>query len=201
MRTAFCLILLGILAAAAPQTITAQVVSYEVEEMRRLAGQVEDLRAALEAQQRKIANLERQVDTLRTALRQSTDSTSTKLSDAATRDDLKKLANVIEEVDKKRIADRNLIIEEVKKQLADLATGLSKPREPVVEKTEGVFYPHTVEAGQYLSAILDAYNANFKAKGKGQITLDDIRKANPNININRIYVGQKILIPDPGNKK
>ena len=201
MRTAFCLILLGILAAAAPQTITAQVVSYEVEEMRRLAGQVEDLRAALEAQQRKIANLERQVDTLRTALRQSTDSTSTKLSDVATRDDLKKLANVIEEVDKKRIADRNLIIEEVKKQLADLATGLSKPREPVVEKTEGVFYPHTVEAGQYLSAILDAYNANFKAKGKGQITLDDIRKANPNININRIYVGQKILIPDPGNKK
>lgn len=195
-------VLLSLLALSAPAPASAQVVSYEVEELRRLAGQLEDLRSAFEAQQRKISSLERQVESLRTALRQSTESTNLKLGDAVTREDLKKLANAIEEVDKKRIADRKLIVEEVQKQLGDLASDFNKTRTPVREpQLDGKFYPHTVEAGQYLSTILDAYNAEFKAKGKGQVTLEDIKRANPTININRIYVGQKILIPDPGNKK
>ena len=61
--------------------------------------------------------------------------------------------------------------------------------------SQGITY--TVEKGEYLSTILDAYNAEFKKRGKGRVTLEDVKRANPTININRIYVGQEILIPDP----
>ena len=200
MRFAACLptVILSVLVLYAPAS--AQVVSYEVEEMRRLAGQLEDLRSALEAQQKKIRSLENQVDSLRTALREANQNTTMKLSDVVTRDDLKKLGNAIEEVDKKRIADRKLIVDEVQNQIANLASNL-KPVAPPPVTTQFEAYPHTVQAGEYVSTILDAYNAEFKSKGKGQVTLEDIKKANPNMNINKIYVGQKIMIPDPGSKR
>ena len=204
MKFAFCLptILLAAFAFAAPPASTAQA-SYELEELRRLAGQLEDLRSAYEAQQRKISSLQNQVDTLRNALRQANDSTSTKLSEFVTRDDLKKLGNAIEEVDKNRISDRNLILEEFKKEITKLGS-TARPaavKQNTEETLQGTFYEHTVKSGEYLSAILDAYNAAFKEKGKGQISMEDIRKANPKVNINRIYVGQKILIPDPSEKR
>ena len=135
-------------------------------------------------------------------LRQVNDRNDAKLAEFATRDALKSLASAIEEVDRKRIADIKLIEEQVQKTIRGLADELTPPISPPEQKVtvppfEGKVYPHTVAKGEYLSTILDAYNAEFKKRGKGRVTLEDVKRANPTININRIYVGQEILIPDP----
>lgn len=204
MRFAVCLplILLLAVAIAAPVKSHAQV-SVEVEEIRRLSGQIEDLRAALEAQRRRTERLEQEVEKLRADLRQVNDRNDAKLVEFATRDALKSLASAIEEVDRKRIADVNLIKAQVEEAISKLRQGLEvvKPDGPTIAPPpppfEGKVYPHTVAKGEYLSTILDAYNAEFKKRGKGRVTLEDVKRANPTININRIYVGQEILIPDP----
>lgn len=188
----------------------AQAATVEVEEMKRLAGEVEDLREANAASLRKIAQLQTQVDSLRTALREATERNTTRMGDFVTREDLKKLAEKMQEVDQKRESDKSLILEELKKLGQTLATPApaTKPKHKPVElpdKTpearEMTGYPHKVQNGESLSQIVAAYNAAFKEKGKKPITLDMVKKANPKININNIYVGQEILIPEPSDKK
>lgn len=209
MRFAVCLPLLCLItvAFAAPAQTHAQV-TFEVEEIRRLTGQIEDLRAALEVQQRRIQSLEREVETLRGSVNRANDQVDTKLADYVTRDMLKNVVSAVEEVDRKRIKDRDVIVDEVKQQVQKLAATIKTipPEEPKPATGGGVVftgtvYPHKVESGQYLSTIVDAYNERFKREGKGKITIADVKKANPTININRIYVGQEILIPDPASVK
>lgn len=190
-----------------------QATAVELEEMRRLAGQVEDLREANAASMRKIAQLQSQVESLRADLRQASERQTTKLADFATREELRELAKKMQEVDQKREADKHLILEELKKLGQTLATPAPAPTTPrprnrpveipdkPQEAKELTGYPHVVQSGESLSQIVAAYNAAFKEKGKKTITLEMVKRANPKININNIYVGQEILIPEPGEKK
>jgi Tfp pilus assembly protein PilO len=206
--TALVWLLLLFFSIAAP--LRAQV---ELEEIKRLAGELEDLRAAYEAQHRKIVRLENDVDSLRSALRESNERATSRLSDFVTREDLKKMAEAIEEVDRKRESDRNVILEEMKNALKQVAAAGSSsssnsrrpaPRNPEPDQPaaqqEGTFYPHKVASGETLSVILDAYNTKFKSEGRKTVTLSQVKKANPKININSIYVGQEILIPVPDKR-
>jgi hypothetical protein len=54
-----------------------------------------------------------------------------------------------------------------------------------------------VQSGDSLGAIVKAYNADFKSKGLKQITMRQAREANPNVNWDKLRVGQKIVIPRP----
>jgi nucleoid-associated protein YgaU len=66
---------------------------------------------------------------------------------------------------------------------------VEKPAEPIAK--EG--WVHTVERGQSVGTILDAYRKEYGLK----TSLDDLRKANPNIrNLNLVRPGQDIIIPD-----
>jgi len=205
---------LAILGLGGVGSSQGQATAVELEEMRRLAGQVEDLREANAASMRKIAQLQSQVESLRSDLRQANERQTTKLADFASREDLRELAKKMQEVDQKREADKHLILEELKKLGQTLATPAPAPatpkprnRPPVEipdkpqEAKELTGYPHVVQSGESLSQIVAAYNAAFKEKGKKTITLEMVKRANPKININNIYVGQEILIPEPGEKK
>lgn len=195
------LLLAAFLAAPAAPSALGQAISYEMEELKRLAGQVEDLRASWEAQQQRLRDLERENENLRSALRRLSEETSSKMAGFVTRSDLKNLADAIAEVDRKREADRNVILEEIKTGLAKVAASTRNETRrndpPASPPPSGEFHEHIVEAGQNLSMILDAYNAAFKQDGRQTVSLADVKRANPNINIDRIYVGQKIYIPSP----
>ena len=100
----------------------AQGIQVDMEEFRRLQGEVADLRDAKSADQRRISELSRKVEQLQTSLRTAEERTTMKLGDAVTREDLKKIIDRISDVDEKRENDRKVILEEFDK----LAKALSK---------------------------------------------------------------------------
>jgi hypothetical protein len=210
------IILFALLCSALPGR--AQGIQVDAEEFRRLQGEVADLRDAKTADQRRISELSRKVEQLQTALRSAEERTTMKLGDAITREDLKKVIDRISEVDERRENDRKVILEEFDK----LAKALSKPpisdspktrrqtsrdtekeKEPEKEAApvEGTFYPHKVLPNQTFGEIVEWWNGSLKKEGLPTVTTAQIKKANPKLDINRIYVGQEILLPVPEKKR
>jgi septal ring factor EnvC (AmiA/AmiB activator) len=208
------IILFALLCSALPGR--AQGIQVDMEEFRRLQGEVADLRDAKSADQRKISDLSRKVEQLQTALRSAEERTTIKLGDAITREDLKKVIDRISEVDERRESDRKIILEEFDK----LAKALSKPaitesprtrrqstRDPeketekAPEPFEGTVYPHKVEPNQTVSEIIAWWNTSLKKEGLPTISYSQVKKANPNLDFNKIRVGQEILLPVPEKKR
>ncbi|MDX1951955.1 MAG: LysM domain-containing protein [Verrucomicrobiota bacterium] len=176
------------------------------ERIKSLAGMVEDMRDAYEVQQRRIATLSSELSTLREQLREEYQFTREKL---VTREDLKKLAEKVQEIDTNREADKKLILKEIQR-LIEVAASTPVPEvktapvTPLVEESKpnpDGYYAHIVQKNETLSAIIEAYNNELKGKGKARITLDMVKKANPEINPNRLIVGKEVLIPVPPDKK
>jgi hypothetical protein len=210
------IVLFALLCSALPGR--AQGIQVDMEEFRRLQGEVADLRDAKSADQRRISELSRKVEQLQSALRSAEERTTMKLGDTITREDLKKVLDRVTEVDEKRENDRKVILEEFDK----LAKTLSKPsiadnsrtrrqnsREPEKEKEtekepeafEGTVYPHKVEPNQTVSQIIEWWNTSLKKEGLPAVTYSQVKKANPKLDFNRIRVGQEILLPVPEKKR
>jgi TolA-binding protein len=199
----------------------AQGVQISVEDFKRLAGDVADLKDANAAYQRRITQMQKEIDSLREAVRESGERTTTKLGEFTTREDLKKMADKIQEVDQRREADRKLVLDEFDKLEKTLAQPVEKPersssrkrdrdREKEKDSTpdptpaapiEGTFYPYKVQDGQRLSDIIRAFNTKLKDEGRPSISMEQVKRANPKLNPNRILVGQEILLPVPDKKK
>jgi LysM repeat protein len=169
------------------------------ERYKRLAATVEDLRDAYSLQQKRLGALADELHRLRGENSQLLKAQR----DFATKDDLKKLIEKVQEVDHKRSADNKAILEELQK-LGKVAAAPVEPKAPPVvqapKEMTGEFYPHIVKPGESLSAIIATYNATFKELGKANVTQAQILKANPKLNPNKILAGQEILIPAPPNK-
>jgi len=162
------------------------------QQINKLNGQIQDQQDALSVQAKRIDALEKELGELRD--KQS--------GPGASPDDLKKLADQVQEIDKKRQDDRELILKEIEKlgkvggsstghkptptATATPATGVSNPG----GKENG--YEYKVVAGDTLSIIAKAY----RAQGI-KVTSDQILKANPGLNPNSLKVDQKIFIPAP----
>jgi TolA-binding protein len=184
-----------------------------LEEIKHLAGEVADLREANSAQDRRIGQMQKEIDTLRGDVRESRDRATSKMGDFATRDDLKKMVENIREVDQRRESDRKLILGEFEKlgktlsQPAERAERSSrnktkeKEHEPDKEAASIEVLSYKVKDGQRLSDILKEYNGALKEQGRPPVTLEQVKRANPKININRIVVGQEVLLPVPEKKK
>ena len=170
------------------------------ERYERMSADIQSLQTANEALLSKVSALEQEVSDLRA--QQAQVATSTNLQD-----DLKELAEKIEEVDRKREEDKQAISEEIRKSIAGLeksigAAGVShiapqeqSPGSEPVGAENGFVY--TVQEGDSLLAIIKAYNKDFKSKGLKPITLSQAMDANPKTDWNRMRVGQKIVIPRP----
>lgn len=125
----------------------------------------------------------------------------------ATRDDLRKVVEQVQEVDKRRAADAAL----VREKLEELARQLSKPvaipppMDPTPTRPPGTgkkateeatlpseYYEYTMKEGDILSVVISEYNQSQGLK----VRLAQVLKANPNIkDPNRIPVGTKLRIP------
>jgi LysM repeat protein len=168
------------------------------ERLNQLSGKIEDLIAGLEAQKKRIAELARELDALR-------DQQGRPNSSYATQEDLKHLAEKLQEVDKNRQHDKDLILKEIgglvkevakqplgppKKAAGNGAREGTRPPEKVVPAEKG--YEYVIKSGDNYSVIAQAY----REQGI-KVTPEQIEKANPGISPNKLRVGQKVFIPAP----
>jgi len=184
------------------------------ERYNRLSALIDDLQIANRDLQRKVGDLENELRKTRaemlaevTKVESRAESGNSKL---ATKDDLKKLADAINEVDKKRAEENNKIVETMAKNykaLEKVAISAPAPVAPKAAKVDNTpaipsgptkGFEHVVAKGEYLTTIIKAYNEALKEKGvTKKITQDMVLKANPDLNPNKMTIGQKLFIPDP----
>jgi chromosome segregation ATPase len=133
----------------------------------------------------------------------------------ATRKDLEQVLDQLKEVDKKRVDDGRStreslshLGEQLEKVAKLAATPVAAPPEerrkpkPEPERTSkheeatpdlpSEFYEHTIQEGESLGVILNAYNKEHGLKVKVQ----DVLKANPKLkDPKKLFVGMKLRIP------
>jgi LysM repeat protein len=170
------------------------------ERYKRMSADVESMMAANVALQKKVSALENELQKVR---EEQSELRSANKNDGTT-DSLKKLAEKIQEVDKKRESDKELILAEFAKLGKTLAAAPTQrtSSKPVITESTGPEkgFPHTVESGETLGKIVSDYNAAFKSKGMKTVTQKQVMDANPNVNWNRLKIGQKIFVPAPPEK-
>lgn len=158
---------------------------------------IQDIYTVLDKQDKRISALEKSVSDLQDKLTQPS------ANNFASADDLKKLAQQIQEVDKKRQDDNAQIL----KTLEKLAKGggISTPPHKsssaattsdttLTATTSGNQngYWKTIEKDDTIIGIAKAY------QDKGiKVTYQQILDANPKVDPNKLQVGQKIWIPQP----
>jgi predicted RNase H-like nuclease (RuvC/YqgF family) len=187
---------------AAPTT-AAGIAAQEAAEERykRMAADIQALQTDNESLKAKIASLEQKIDDLRQLQ-------TAAASNPGAQEDLKRLAEKIVLVDKKREEDKQAISEEIRRSISGLERTLAgagasarvpSPKAPPETEpvASGNDVSYTIKDGDTLSVIVHAYNADFKSKGWKTITLKQAMDANPKVDWSRLRVGQKIIIPRP----
>ncbi|MGA9779218.1 MAG: LysM peptidoglycan-binding domain-containing protein [Verrucomicrobiia bacterium] len=172
------------------------------QQIDKLSGQIQDLQATQLEQSKHIQALEKAINDLQGQLNQPA-------GDTANPDDLKKLAEQVQEIDKKRQEDNDRVLKELERLEKSLgATPSSHKSSPDISpdttptstrghpsaNTSGPQngYDYTIQRGDTLLAIAKAY----RAQGI-RVTTDQILKANPGLDPKTMKVGQKIFIPAP----
>ena len=169
------------------------------QQIDKLSGQIQDVLAAQGKQDQAIAELRKDISELRDKIN------TPAVNDSASRDDLKTLTTKVQEIDKKRQDDRDLILKEIEKlgKVAAAAPVKTKPapKAPATDDTIAApatpqkGYEYMVKAGDTVGLIAKAY----REQGV-KVTSTQILKANPGLDATKLYVGKKIFIPDPNAK-
>jgi LysM repeat protein len=170
------------------------------QQIDKLSGQIQDLLDAQAQQGKRLDAMEKEISDLGDKLNQPA------VNNSASVDDLKKLAEQVQEIDQKRQDDRDLILKQIEK-LGKISAEPSHRSTPVATTTDADNgatpapvgpqngHPYTIAAGDTLAAIAKAY----RAQGV-KVYTKDILAANPGLDANKLYVGKKIFIPDPAAK-
>jgi Tfp pilus assembly protein FimV len=173
------------------------------QQLDKLGGQIQDLQDAQAQQAKRLAALEKEINDLQGQASASGGS-------AANSDDVKKLAEQVQEIDKKRQEDNERILKELERLEKSLGNSPSSHKSsaeitpdttPATPKGHATpdnsgpqnGYNYTVHSGDTLMAIVKAY----RAQGI-KVTTDQVLKANPGLDAKNMKVGQKIFIPAPG---
>jgi septal ring factor EnvC (AmiA/AmiB activator) len=171
------------------------------ERLNQLSGKIEDLIASQETQRKQLADLRREIESLR-------EQASKPTGNFAAQEDLKRVADAVKEVDRKRLEDyekirttikelgTTLAVQPLKTKKSDsgvmeIAQTDKHPKSEKTEKSEKGF-EYTIKSGDTLSGIVTAYREqNIK------VTKDQILTANPGLVPEKMRLGQKIWIPAP----
>ncbi len=167
------------------------------ENYKTLRATVDDMVAAQAEQAKRLQSLAKDITDLREQAAKPT-------GNFASQEDLKHLAEAIQEIDKKREADKELILHEISKLGKNIATSSRPTKTPVIEKdptpatgpdANQTGYTYVIKKGDTYSVIAQAY----REQGI-KVSTEQIQKANPNADPARLHVGQKIFIPAPAAK-
>ena len=167
------------------------------QQMDKLSGQIQDLLEAQAQTGKRLDAIEREIRDLRDKVN------APQVNDYANRSDLKSLANQVQEIDRKRQDDRELILKQIEKlgKVAAEAPVHIKPATPTPKvedptpATPQKGYDYVIAPGDTLGAIVKAY----RAQGV-KVTRSQIIAANPKINPDVLISGRKIFIPDANAK-
>jgi TolA-binding protein len=198
----------------------------QAEERRLMMRDIEDLRQSVVQQQRRINELINENNALQRQITEMDQRNRAAQANGVTRKDLEKIIEALKEVDSKRVADNNVIKEQIKK-VAEIA---AKPPQVIVQAPPTIavppptktpkdepdktdksgddepppnprgYFTYKIQSKDTLMGIINAYNAKFKEQGKATVTLEQVKKANPKLNPNRMIVGKEVLIPIPPDK-
>jgi LysM repeat protein len=184
------------LAAVAVPRARAQDAATQAQ-LDKISGEIQDVQDSLAQQDKRITALEQKISDLAEKTSQPTG------NDYASSDDLKTLAEKVQEIDKKRQEDNQKILQALEK--LGKGGGFHKPdisptptptdnnndtgTTPTANGPQQGYY-YTIAPGNTLSAIAKAYHAQGI-----KVTVADILKANPGLNPNSLIVGKKIWIP------
>jgi LysM repeat protein len=171
------------------------------QQLDKLSGQIEDMTGTVEVQRKRIDALEKEISELRDKVN------TPQVNDSASREDLKKLAGQVQEIDQKRQDDRDLILKEIEKlgKAAAIAPlppprkTISTPKPPADDPGTAAVpqtgYDYVIKDGDTLGLIVKGY------RDKGvKVTKAQIIAANPKMNPNVLIPGKKIFIPDANAK-
>lgn len=167
------------------------------QQLDKLSGQIQDVQDALAQQDKRIAALEQEVAALRDKVNAPV------VTDYASRDDLKKLAQDVQEIDQKRQDDRDLILKQIK-NLGKVAAAVPPPTRQIASApkladdtgaADTPHYEYEIKPGDTLGLIIKAYREQGVKVTKSQIIA-----ANPKMNPNILIPGRKIIIPAPAAK-
>ena len=180
------------------------------ENLKHLQGTIDDLNNSQSDLRKQIQSLSREISELR-------EKAGKPAGNFASEDDIKRLADAIKEVDKKRQADA----ENVKAKLSELAKSIGTPTRPTRPdpkdkgdkgdkekppvsdtgtgekgtKGDQEGFTYKVKSGDSFSIIAKMYREQgFK------VYVTDIEKANPGADSKSLTVGQKLFIPVPKDK-
>jgi LysM repeat protein len=173
-----------------------------VENYKILQGHVKDLEDANNSLNRQIADLNKKIDALTAEQGKPT-------GNFASQDDVKRLADAIDTVSKKQVADNEEVLKELK-QIAKLggktggvtsatphSTPVITPTEPVADapkQPDGPGFIYEVKSGDTPNRIAKKL---FEEKGI-RITSEEIMAANPKVkDPTKLWIGQKLFIPLP----
>jgi prefoldin subunit 5 len=185
----------------------------EEEQYRSLNTRVVNLEESNQSLQKKIQDLSETLHKLREEVARSANNKEM----VAVQDSIRRLESAIKEVDEKRIADNTKVLaalENIKQAIAtrpaphsnaanDGGSGTrTKPANPSSrgEGTRGTGggnttedgYSYSIKSGDTLSGLVSA----LRSQGI-KVTQKQVTEANPNVNWNRLKVGQPIFIPKP----
>ncbi len=169
------------------------------ERLNRISGHIEDLLAAAAKQDKRLSALERELENVREQATRPT-------GNYASQEDLRKLVEKLQEVDRNRLADSEKFVkafENLSKVTSGGAghgkrpsttTGASSSEVPKVGGSTGgggdKGFEYVIASGDMLSTIAQAY----REQGV-KVTTEQIQKANPQLKPNSLKVGQKVFIP------
>jgi LysM repeat protein len=188
--------LVTVLAVAQDQSNSAAALAkrdYDEERYKSLEADIRALQSSNEALQKRLSALTDELRDVREEL-------AKKPADAVTHDELNAFEKKLREVNDKREADTKLILEKLEKlaKAPPLPLPLPEPTPPPetnvpTKPVKG--YEYEIKSGDSLSAIVEAYR-----KEGIKVTLDQLLKANPGLNPQKLRVKQKIIIPDPSQQ-
>ena len=143
------------------------------------------------------AALQKRITELREELVRLKEDRSHDANTWVSREDLHKLTERLQEIDRKREEDKKLILEEIRK-LAVAPTPAPEPSprkvatpEPV-QTTPQKGYEYTIREHDTLGSVVAAYQQSGV-----KVTLDQVLRANPGLRPKSLRVGQTVFIPDP----
>src|SRR5688572_26774161 len=174
----------------------AAAVAREEAESRyqRLSSRIDDLEVSFQKFQRDLDKLESEIRGLRDQVSRAADHSA----GAASQESIKRLADAIEEVDRKRVKHQENVdsaLREMEKLIVKGGGSGSRskpPANPPEPHTSGKGYDYTVRSGDNPTKIAGALREQEGLK----ITAAQIIAANPGTDWTRLKIGQKIFIPD-----
>jgi LysM repeat protein len=170
------------------------------QQLDKLSGQIQDLTDAQVQQGKRLDAIEKEIADLSDKMNQPA------ANNYASADDLKKLAEQVQEIDQKRQDDRDLILKQLEKlgKISVSTSHRSSSETAPPTDTENAApapvgpqtgHPYMIASGDTLAAIAKAY----REQGV-KVSVKDILAANPGLDPTKLYVGKKIFIPDPSAK-